>query len=64
MMLTLVLVTVFLRGVTRFGFRRLGTVFNDLGIFDVVVDGRLVFSKFEAGRFPEDQEILDALRGS
>ena len=37
---------------------------GDNGIFDVVVDGRLVFSKFEAGRFPEDQEILDALRGS
>jgi len=37
---------------------------GDNGIFDVVVDGRLVFSKFETGRFPEDQEVLDALRGS
>jgi selenoprotein W-related protein len=37
---------------------------GDNGIFDVVVDGRLVFSKFEAGRFPEDEEVLEALRGS
>ena len=37
---------------------------GDSGIFDVVVDGRLVFSKFEAGRFPEDEEVLEALRGS
>jgi selenoprotein W-related protein len=33
------------------------------GIFDVKVDGKLVFSKFDAGRFPEDEEILSALRG-
>ena len=31
------------------------------GIFDVEVDGALVFSKHEVGRFPEDQEILDQL---
>ena len=35
---------------------------GDGGIFDVVVDGRLVFSKHAAGRYPEPQEILDALR--
>jgi hypothetical protein len=29
----------------------------------VVADGRLVFSKLEAGRFPDDGEILAALRG-
>jgi selT/selW/selH-like putative selenoprotein len=31
------------------------------GVFDVRVDGRLVFSKHEAGRFPEPEEILRAL---
>ena len=35
---------------------------GDNGVFDVVVDGDLVFSKDEAGRFPSDQEILEALR--
>jgi len=28
------------------------------GIFDVVVDGRLVFSKGKTGRFPEEREVL------
>jgi predicted Rdx family selenoprotein len=32
------------------------------GQFDVVRDGELVFSKHETGRFPEDGEILTALR--
>jgi len=36
---------------------------GDDGIFDVVVDGRLVFSKHDAGRFPEDDEVLALLRG-
>lgn len=27
------------------------------GVFDIMVDGRLVFSKRELGRFPTDQEI-------
>ena len=31
------------------------------GIFDVEVDGRLVFSKHEQGRFPENQEVLDLI---
>ena len=35
---------------------------GDDGIFDVVVDGRMIFSKHEAGRFPEDDEILEKLR--
>jgi predicted Rdx family selenoprotein len=30
--------------------------------FDVVRDGELVFSKQQAGRFPEHDEILAALR--
>jgi selT/selW/selH-like putative selenoprotein len=33
------------------------------GIFDVVVDETKIFSKFEKGRFPENDEIL-ALLGS
>jgi predicted Rdx family selenoprotein len=31
------------------------------GQFDVLRDGELVFSKSEAGRFPEHDEILGAL---
>lgn len=31
------------------------------GQFDVVVDGQLVFSKHAQGRFPEHQEVLDAM---
>jgi predicted Rdx family selenoprotein len=32
------------------------------GIFDVVVDGERIFCKDEARRFPEEREILSALR--
>jgi selT/selW/selH-like putative selenoprotein len=32
------------------------------GVFDVVADGKLVFSKHEAGRFPEEEEVLERLR--
>ena len=31
------------------------------GVFDVVLDGRLLFSKKEAGRFPETVEILNRI---
>lgn len=31
------------------------------GQFDVLADGRLVFSKASAGRFPEPEEVLQAL---
>jgi selenoprotein W-related protein len=31
---------------------------GDDGVFDVVVDGMLLFSKHETGRFPESGEIL------
>jgi predicted Rdx family selenoprotein len=34
------------------------------GQFDVLRDGDVVFSKQEAGRFPEHGEILSALRSS
>ena len=32
------------------------------GIFDVVVDGELVFSKHETGRFPESGEVVGLLK--
>jgi selT/selW/selH-like putative selenoprotein len=32
------------------------------GIFDVVVDGDMIFSKFELDRFPEDDEIISKIR--
>jgi len=31
------------------------------GVFDVSVDGRVIFSKKEVGRFPEDDEVLRRL---
>jgi selT/selW/selH-like putative selenoprotein len=31
------------------------------GIFDVVVDGNLIFSKHKGGRFPQNDEILKML---
>jgi hypothetical protein len=34
------------------------------GQFDVLDGGRMVFSKAESGRFPEDAEILPLLRAS
>jgi selT/selW/selH-like putative selenoprotein len=30
------------------------------GIFDVVIDGKMVFSKHQTGRFPTAQEVLGA----
>lgn len=35
---------------------------GDNGIFDVVADERTIFSKHATGRFPEDREIVEALR--
>lgn len=32
------------------------------GVFDVVADGTLVFSKHETGRFPNHDEVVAALR--
>jgi selenoprotein W-related protein len=31
------------------------------GVFDVVLDGKLLFSKKQAGRFPEPAEVLDQI---
>lgn len=32
------------------------------GVFDVVADGRLVFSKHRESRYPEPEEIVRALK--
>ena len=32
------------------------------GIFDVEVDGTLIFSKYQVGRFPEEGEIVQLMR--
>jgi len=35
---------------------------SDGGVFEVSVDGKLVFSKKAKGRFPEDEEVFGALK--
>ena len=35
---------------------------GDDGVFDVVVDGDLIFSKHELGCFPEDDEVVQTIR--
>jgi hypothetical protein len=37
---------------------------GDRGQFDVEADGRLLFSKWQHHRFPEDDEIIRALATS
>jgi selT/selW/selH-like putative selenoprotein len=37
---------------------------GDRGAFEVVLDGKLLFSKHEAGRFPDADEIVQAIRAS
>jgi selenoprotein W-related protein len=32
------------------------------GVFDVTVDGKTIFSKRSAGRFPQEDEIVSAVR--
>ena len=34
------------------------------GKFEVRIDGELVFSKLETGRFPSNEEIMEAIKGS
>lgn len=36
---------------------------GDKGIFDVRVDGDLIYSKHQTGRFPENEEVIQLLRG-
>ena len=33
------------------------------GVFDVTFDGKLIYSKKETGEFPEEQVILNKLKG-
>jgi predicted Rdx family selenoprotein len=33
------------------------------GIFDVHVDGEIVYSKHQTGEFPDENALIDALRG-
>jgi selT/selW/selH-like putative selenoprotein len=35
---------------------------GDRGVFDVHVDGKLIFSKHSAGRFPDEAEIVQEIR--
>lgn len=35
---------------------------GDKGIFDVTVDGNLVYSKYETERFPEPGEVSDLIK--
>jgi selenoprotein W-related protein len=32
------------------------------GVFDVKLDGELIYSKDETGRFPENEEIIDLIQ--
>jgi len=32
------------------------------GVFDVVADDKLIFSKHQVGRFPDDEEVIKLLR--
>jgi selT/selW/selH-like putative selenoprotein len=31
------------------------------GVFEVVLDGKLIYSKKATGRFPENKEVLDQI---
>lgn len=37
---------------------------GDGGVFDVVADAQLIFSKHKAGRFPEPGEVLGLLEAA
>ena len=34
------------------------------GVYDVAVDGKIIFSKFARGRFPQTEEIINLIRGN
>jgi len=34
------------------------------GIFDVIADGDMIYSKFKTGRFPENEEVIEKLKES
>jgi len=35
---------------------------GDRGVFDVTVDGAVIFSKHSAGRFPDEAVLIDTIR--
>lgn len=35
---------------------------GDKGIFDVYADGKLIFSRYKEGRFPESEEIVKTVQ--
>jgi selT/selW/selH-like putative selenoprotein len=35
---------------------------GDRGVFDVTVDGTVIFSKHKAGRFPDEAAIVESIR--
>ncbi len=35
---------------------------GDSGIYDILVDGDMIYSKHETGRFPNDGEIVDLVK--
>ncbi len=35
---------------------------GEAGVFDVEVDGEVLFSKHEMGRYPEDDEVIAELK--
>ena len=35
---------------------------RDMGAFEVRLDGRLIFSKRQSGRFPDNEEIVAAIQ--
>jgi selT/selW/selH-like putative selenoprotein len=37
---------------------------GERGVFDVVVDGRTIFSKHSSHRFPDHEEIIRALKST
>jgi len=39
-----------------------GLIKGTNGVFEVIVDGDLVFSKHSLGRFPEDGEVAATIR--
>lgn len=32
------------------------------GVFDVIADGTMIYSKFKTGRFPEHDEVIEKLK--
>ena len=33
------------------------------GVFDVAADGKIIFSKFKQGRYPQPEEIVKLIQG-